>query len=133
MPTPAPAWVVWTNRAVLTFAGTTAAVVVADYAAQSGQTLDLALVAAIIASTIVAVARPTATVPVLLACLLSMLGLAIVPPAWLLSLVPPVLLTAQRRRRRPRGLVPPAYGPDDDLPADDLPADDLPNREDPTP
>ena len=108
---PVPTWVAWTNRAVLTLAGTTAAVMVADYARVSRQALDVALVAAIIAATVVAVLRPDRAVPVTVAALLAMLGLAIIPPAWLLALVPPTLLAVTRRRQRRQRSLDDTYGP----------------------
>lgn len=101
---PVPAWVRWTNRAVLTVAGTTAAVAVTDYARASGEALDVALVAAVVAATVVGVLRPDHMVAVMLASLLCMLGLALVPPTWLLALVPPLLLLTVRNRRRAREL-----------------------------
>ena len=112
---PVPAWVVWTNRAVLTLAGTIAAVMVADYAAASGHALDLALVAVILVATMAAVVWPDRMVPVLAAAVASMLGLALIPPAWLLALVPPLLLTVVRRRSRRQH--PPPSGPAPDDPA----------------
>lgn len=112
---PAPTWLVWTNRAVLTLAGVVGAVMVNDYASMSGEALDLALAAAILVATAVAVALPTHPTPVLLASLLAMLGLALVPPLWLLALLAPLLLWTHRRRARRaagRGGAP-APGPDD--------------------
>jgi hypothetical protein len=97
-----PRWMVCTNRALVTFNGTIAAVMVSQYAAGSGQGLDVALVVAIIASGAFAVVRAHRVVPVTLASVLAMLGLALVPPAWLLALVPPLLLSGNARRHRRR-------------------------------
>lgn len=99
---PVPPWACWTNRALVTLNGTVGAVMVANYASTSGQALDVALVAAIIAAAVVAVLRPDRVVPVTSASLLAMLGLALVPPTWLLALLPPLLLTWMRRRQRVR-------------------------------
>ena len=106
-----PTWARWTIRATVTVSGTIGAVMVANYADASGQALDVALVVATIVATVVAVARPTRPLPVMVAALLAMLGLALVPPLWLLALVAPLLLwTVRRRASRTR---PPLIDPED--------------------
>lgn len=122
MPAPVPAWVAWTNRTVLTMAGATAAVVVADYASTSGQVLDVLLVAGIVAATALGVLWPDRWVPVTAASMLTMLGLALIPPAWLLSLLPPVLLTSVRRRHRRRALRDGSHDRDEPPATDEDPA-----------
>lgn len=100
--TAVPTWARWTIRATATVSGTVGAVMVATYAEASGQALDVALAVATIVATVVAFARPTRPLPVMVAALLAMLGLALVPPLWLLALVAPVLLwTVRRRASRP--------------------------------
>lgn len=114
-----PTWVCWTNRALVTLNGTVGAVMVANYASTSGQALDVALVAAVVAATVVAVLRPDRVVPVTSASLLAMLGLALIPPAWLLALLPPLLLTWVRRRQRgwlPHRRPAPPRDHDEDVP-----------------
>ena len=97
---PVPTWMLWTNRGLLAVNGTLGAVLVSQYAGESGQSLDWALVLVIIAGGAWGVLRPTEQVPVTLASILAMLGLALLTPLFLLALVPPLLLTVHRRRAR---------------------------------
>lgn len=114
-PLTVPTWMVWAVRGVLTLNGTVAAVMVAQYASTSGEWLDVALVAVIIAASAFAVIRAHRVVPVTVACIVAMLGLALVPPMWLLALVPPLLLTGNaRRHRRGRGSRPDTTPPPDE-------------------